>query len=79
MNGSRKKGLLELQFDVEQQDGGILQVLGLLLEACVAEGLLECHALHQLTVRHRPPGHLQEKNRSNGWNSISKTILEYFV
>jgi hypothetical protein len=44
---------LELQFDVEEEDAGVLEVLGLLLEPSVGKRLLERNALHQERFLHQ--------------------------
>mmetsp|Transcript_77198 Transcript_77198/g.226426 ORF Transcript_77198/g.226426 Transcript_77198/m.226426 type:complete len:381 (+) Transcript_77198:378-1520(+) len=54
---------LELELEVEQQDLGVRELLGLLLEARVREGLLEGHALDQRGVGDRAAGHLLDAHR----------------
>ncbi|GIX65607.1 uncharacterized protein BcabD6B2_50420 [Babesia caballi] len=53
---------LELELDVDQQDLGVEELLGLLLRAGVGEGLLEGHALDEQRVAAAPTGDLLDAN-----------------
>ena len=55
---------LQLQLQVQQQNLGVLEVLGLLLEARVGERLLEGDAADQLGVGHAAAGHLLDAHQA---------------
>ena len=45
----------QFQLQIEEQNLGILEILGLLLEAGVTKTFLERHPINQHRIGHRPP------------------------